>query len=79
MKHIVSMLAKDILTDKFSITHTEDVDLFLGRRLDDQDSKDSGTLISCADTAIISSSISGISPLNLSLSKHTMCIYPKLF
>ena len=76
MKHFVSILAKDTLTDNFSNTHTKDDDLFLGRRVD-EDSKHSGTLISCADTAIISSSISRISPLNLSILKHTMCIYPK--
>ena len=58
VKHFVSMLAKDMLTNTFSNIRVENVDLFLGRREDGQSSKHSGTVISCADTTMICSTLS---------------------
>ena len=60
----------------FSNIHVEDVDLLLGRREDGQSSKHSGAVISCADTTMINSTLSGLSPSKI-VSNHTMCIYPK--
>ncbi len=78
MKHFVSMLTKDMLTNTFPNTRTEDVDLFLGsKKIEDEVSKHTGTVISYGNSTIIdTSTISGRSPAFL-LSNHTMCIYPK--
>ncbi len=60
----------------FPNTRTEDVDLFLGRRVDDEVSKHTGTVISCGNMTLIDCAISGSSPGHL-WANYTMCIYPK--
>ena len=76
IKHFVSMLTKDMLDNTFPNTRTEDIDLFLGRKVEDEVSKHTGTVISCGNTTLIDSTISGKSPGHL-FAKHTMCLYPK--
>jgi len=71
------MLTKDMLTNTFSNTRTEDVDLFLGKKVEDEVSKHTGTVISYGNSTLIdTSTISGKSLL-LSSANHTMTIYPK--
>ncbi len=69
VKHFVSML---VLTNTFSNIRAEDVDLFLGRREDGQSFKHSGIVISCTDTTMINSTLSGLSLSNIVISSHTM-------
>ena len=78
MKHFASMLTKDMLTNTFPNTRSEDVYLFLGnKKIEDEVSKHTGTVISCGNSTLIdTSTISGRSPAFL-LTNHTMCIYPK--
>ena len=72
------MLTKDMLTNTFPNTRTEDVDLFLGTKVQDEVSKHTGTVITCGMLTLIdTSTISGKSPALL-LANHTMCIYPRM-